>query len=143
MIDLKIDELVDDFFGMVDKVQRKPFTRIEIIPVREKTFEEELKEKLEGCCCCGDDCYELPLSDLIRKVIFVNPKTIVIWNDGSKTIVTAQGEKFDKEKGVLMAYYKRFFGGNYMNDLTYVIENAEEIKKIRKGAARRGKSKKD
>ena len=30
-----------------------------------------------------------------------------------------------------------------MNDLTYVIENAEEIKKIRKGAARRGKSKKD
>ena len=69
------------------------------------------------------------LSKLIKKVIFANPKTIVLWKDGSKTIVTANKEKFDKEKGILMAFYKHYFGREYMNDLLDVIDNAEEVKK--------------
>lgn len=71
----------------------------------------------------------LALSKLIKKVIFANPKTIVLWKDGSKTVVTAQKEKFDKEKGILMAFYKHYFGREYMADLLEVIDNAEEVKK--------------
>ena len=48
----------------------------------------------------------------IEKVIFNDPATIVIWEDGSKTVVKAQnGEPFDKEKGLAMALLK-FICGN-------------------------------
>ena len=37
----------------------------------------------------------------IEKVIFNDPATIVIWADGSKTVVKCQeGDVFDKEKGL-------------------------------------------
>lgn len=45
----------------------------------------------------------------IDNVIFNGPATIVIWNDGTKTVVKAQnGEEFDKEKGLAMAIVKKF-----------------------------------
>ena len=65
------------------------------------------------------------LPDLIRDVIFVEPETIVVWKDGTRTIVKAQGEAFDKEKGVLMAFYRRFFDQDYMKDLTAIIDKAK------------------
>ena len=43
----------------------------------------------------------------IEKVIFNNPATIVIWRDGTKTVVKCNGEKFDQEKGLAMAISKR------------------------------------
>lgn len=42
----------------------------------------------------------------IDRVIFNDPATIIIWKDGTKTVVKAQDEKFDKEKGLLMAIMK-------------------------------------
>lgn len=48
----------------------------------------------------------------IKKVIFNNPATIVIWADNVKTIVKCDGEKFDPEKGLAMAITKRFLGDN-------------------------------
>lgn len=52
----------------------------------------------------------------IKKVIFNNPATIIIWGDGDKTIVKCgEGEVYDPEKGLAMAIAKRFLGdkGNY------------------------------
>lgn len=52
----------------------------------------------------------------IVNVIFNEPATIVIWSDGTKTVVKAQnGETFDREKGLAMAICKKAFGnkGNY------------------------------
>lgn len=51
----------------------------------------------------------------IKDVIFNNPATIVIWADGTKTVVKAENEVFDPEKGLAMAISKKFFGnkGNY------------------------------
>lgn len=47
----------------------------------------------------------------IVKVIFNEPATIVIWSDGTKTVVKAQnGEMFDREKGLAMAICKKAFG---------------------------------
>lgn len=53
-----------------------------------------------------------------REVIFNNPATIVYWKDGTKTVVKAYDERFDKEKGLAMAYLKKLHGnkGNY-NDV--------------------------
>lgn len=46
-----------------------------------------------------------------EKVIFNKPATIVIWNDGRKTVVKCQkGDRYDPEKGLAMAYIKRLCG---------------------------------
>lgn len=45
----------------------------------------------------------------IKKVIFNDPATIVFWNDGTKTVVKADDEPFDPEKGLAMAISKYFF----------------------------------
>lgn len=54
----------------------------------------------------------------IAKVIFNDPATIVLWNDGTKTVVKAQNEVFDKEKGLAMAIAKKAMGnrGNYFEE---------------------------
>lgn len=54
----------------------------------------------------------------IKKVIFNEPATIVFWDDGTKTVVKAEDEAFDKEKGLAMAISKKFLGnkGNYYNE---------------------------
>lgn len=49
----------------------------------------------------------------ISDVIFNDPATIVIWGDGSKTVVKAENEAFDPEKGLAMAISKKMFGNKY------------------------------
>lgn len=51
----------------------------------------------------------------IKDVIFNNPATIVIWADGTKTVVKCTNEEFDPEKGLAMAIAKKALGnkGNY------------------------------
>lgn len=54
----------------------------------------------------------------IRKVIFSCPATIVLWNDGTKTVVkSGEYDVFDPEKGLAMAIAKKALGnkGNYYN----------------------------
>lgn len=47
------------------------------------------------------------------KVIFNNPATIVIWDDGTKTIVKRQkGDRYDKEKGLALCYMKKALGNS-------------------------------
>lgn len=47
-----------------------------------------------------------------KRVIFNPPATIVFWNDGTKTVVKAQNEAFDWEKGLAMAICKKYLSGN-------------------------------
>jgi hypothetical protein len=58
-----------------------------------------------------------PAKPTIKNVIFNDPATIVMWSDGTKTVVKAENEAFDPEKGLAMAYVKKFEGnqGNYYN----------------------------
>lgn len=68
--------------------------------------------------------YNLPE---IKKVIFSNSVTIVLWKDGTKTIVRCQdGERFDPEKGLGMAFMKKAFGnkGNYFDKVRDLLNNA-------------------
>ena len=46
-----------------------------------------------------------------KKVIWNKPATIVYWSDGSKTVVERRkGDRWDPEKGLAMAYIKKFVG---------------------------------
>ena len=54
----------------------------------------------------------------IKKVILNDPATIILWDDGTKTVVKTQnGEKYDPEKGMALAISKKCFGntGRYYN----------------------------
>lgn len=54
----------------------------------------------------------------ITNVIFNNPATIVIWSDGTKTVVKCdERDEFDPEKGLAMAICKKHFGGGFYNDI--------------------------
>lgn len=56
-----------------------------------------------------EKAYEM-LARCIVKVIFNDPATIVLWGDGTKTVVKAKNEPFDPEKGLAMAIAKKHFG---------------------------------
>lgn len=62
---------------------------------------------------------KLILVPRIKNVIFNDPATIVFWSDNTKTVVKAQDEPFDPEKGLAMAICKRALGneGNYYNEI--------------------------
>ena len=62
----------------------------------------------------------------IYKVIFNGPATIVMWMDGTKTIVKCQdGDTFDPEKGLAMAISKKAFGnkGKYCDVFKKCLED--------------------
>ena len=73
----------------------------------------------------------------IKKVIFNDPATVVMWTDGTKTVVKAQDEEFDPEKGLAMAITKKALGnqGNYFDEIKkwtepyYEKEAKEEAEK--------------
>ncbi len=47
----------------------------------------------------------------IKKVIFHEPATIILWTDGTKTVVKCKdGDKYDKQTGFLMCYLKGIVG---------------------------------
>lgn len=60
------------------------------------------------------DEVEISINDIskyIKNVIFNPPATIIMWEDGTKTVVKAQeGDTFDPEAGFAMAVIKKAFG---------------------------------
>lgn len=73
-------------------------------------------------------------SHTIKNVIFNDPATIVFWEDGTKTVVKCQdGEEFDPEKGITMAFFKKMHGnkGSYFNEIKKWVEPYCEEEKER------------
>ena len=65
----------------------------------------------------------------IKRVIFNDPATIVLWEDGSKTVVKSQeNDIYDPEKGMAMAIAKRALGdeGSYYNEFKKWVPCEEE-----------------
>lgn len=67
----------------------------------------------------------------IKNVILNDPAVIVLWGDGTKTVVKAQGEEFDPEKGLAMAISKKAFGNKH-SYYSVFLKNIPGLKK--KGA---------
>ena len=59
----------------------------------------------------------------VKRLIFNPPATIVYWTDGTKTVVKAQDEEFDEEKGLAMAFMKK--NSKDWNKYGKIIKNAE------------------
>lgn len=60
----------------------------------------------------------------IKQVIYADPATIVLWQDGTKTVVKVQdGDTYDPLIGFLLAVCKRCFGngGAYNNVLRKAV----------------------
>lgn len=78
----------------------------------------------------------------IKNVIFQDPATIVFWEDGTKTVVRAEGEDYDPEKGLAMAISRKALGNNrdYYNTFIHwlkrykkeVIYGSEKYKEVLK-----------
>lgn len=69
----------------------------------------------------------------IKDVIFNDPATIVFWEDGTKTVVKAENEEFDPEKGLAMAITKKALGNNYGYYDTFKKYVGKYEKKQKKG----------
>lgn len=94
---------------------------------------------------CYEGLYSYPE---IERVIFNNPVTIVIWKDGTKTIVRAQdGDKYDKEKGLALCVMKKVFGNkSKFNDILHEWvdtddkeEYSRKFKKLEKECIKKAK----
>lgn len=78
------------------------------------SMEEASYKRLQGNITTGYRYVDEGESYLpaIQKVIFNDPATIVIWADGTKTVVKCDCELYDPEKGLAMAISKKALGNN-------------------------------
>jgi hypothetical protein len=68
----------------------------------------------------------------IKEVIFNDPATIVIWSDGTKTVVKCQpNDVYSKETGLAMCIAKKFLGnkGNFNKVFKKFIEDYDPREK--------------
>lgn len=99
-------------------------TNIETERFSYEQYEQKVKIKLEGTVergsSTGNEASNIPFNMMYEKIIFNKPATIVIWKDGSKTVVKCQkGDKYNPEKGLALCFMKKALGnkGNFNNIL--------------------------
>ena len=97
-----------------------------------------------------DDCGEYCSLDVftifpnIKDVIYKDPATIVLWKDGSKTVVKCQkGDTYDPEKGLVMCIIKKICGnkGNYNNEIKKWLPAKQAKGKVKTCESSRKKTK--
>lgn len=77
----------------------------------------------------GEAYYQDKADLRIDRVIFNDPATVIIWKDGTKTVVKAGEDYYDPEKGLAMAIAKKALGneGNYYNIFRKWLPKAAEV----------------
>lgn len=89
------------------------FTGIKMMPINNEEASKMYREQI----------------DKVKKVIFNYPATIILWDDGTKTVVRCgDDEKFDPEKGIAMCLLKKMLGntGDYNNYIRHLIAKGEQ-----------------
>ena len=62
----------------------------------------------------------------IRKVIIVPPKTIILWDDNTRTITKSiEGDTYDPAVGVAYCLLKKYMGKNYYRQIVKILKDAE------------------
>lgn len=70
------------------------------------------------------DIPQFKTSNLIKRVVFSDRKTIILWSDGSKTMVScAEEEQLDPYMGFCAAFTKGFFGSKHQ--VEKMVKNAD------------------
>lgn len=83
--------------------------------------------------CIGK--YTPPNNLTIKDIIFNPPATIVFWSDNTKTVVKADNEPYDPEKGIAMAISKKMMGDNkyeYYNTFLHWLKKWNKQQTIEK-----------
>lgn len=94
-----------------------------IIPKSIKKYDEEYNNEFLTKKIQLPKTYKEIADDIVKRIIFNPPATIVLWQDGTKTVVKCQnGEEFDPEKGLTMAIVKKIYGLGVFNKM---MEKAE------------------
>lgn len=91
--------------------------------------EVRLRKKLESVFGIKADYIKVGYMIGIKDVIFNNPATIILWEDGTKTVVKCgENDTYDPEKGMAMAICKKMLGnkGNYNNVFKKWLKEADE-----------------
>ena len=73
-----------------------------------------------------------------EKIIFNDPATIVIWADGTRTVVKAcKEDKFNKEAGLKTALLQRIFGKDIDKEINKIVD--KDNKKEKENKKNKGK----
>lgn len=77
------------------------------------------------------EAYNKRIFSEIKDIIINDPATIILWKDGTKTIVKCQNEDtFDPEKGIAMAILKKLYGNSgFYKDIFEPAIDKYELKK--------------
>lgn len=69
-------------------------------------------------------------SNFLKKVIYNGPATIILWNDGTKTVVKCkEGDSYSPEAGFALAVFKRLTGNNFHGCLREATKGAVKDEK--------------
>lgn len=103
------------------------------IETERSSYEQRAKIKLEGFInywFYGNNnavgISTIPSNMMYEKIIFNKPATIVIWKDGTKTVVKCQkNDVYDPEKGLALCFMKKTLGnqGNFNNILKSALSS--------------------
>lgn len=89
------------------------------------SIQDAINEYLEQDCKTTSNLCRTERRPRVKRAIFNPPATVILWDDGTKSVVKCQnGEPFDAEKGFVMAYLKKLLG----NDNTFNKEIARWVK---------------
>ena len=83
----------------------------------------------------GKEAYNKCIFSEIKDIIINDPATIILWKDGTKTVVKCQkDDTFDPETGIAMAILKKLYGnsGFYKDIFEPAIEKYELKKSLEK-----------
>ena len=86
--------------------------RVALMPLEvDYEYGKNILLKAEIMTIFGESNARSRKKNIIKKVIYNDPATIVIWSDNSKTVVKCQpGDTYDKHHGLALCIAKKFFG---------------------------------
>ena len=96
----------------------EPIGTLKTLPYDLWIYKPDLSEELIGYLRedvrATNEAY-MCIRHTIKKVIFNGPATVVIWLDGTKTVVKCmEGDIYDPEKALMMCIMERLLGGSKM-----------------------------
>ena len=119
----KIDVIVDNVEVEHDSIKVYPEVSIR------GHMDPDIRRKYTGFTV-GDFVgrFKTTIEYFATKIIFNPPATVILWADGTKTVVKCgEHDEFDPEKGLVMAITKKLLGnkGNYYNVIKNLLKEAE------------------
>ena len=109
----------ENFIANLRETIKKPNSLYDLLNsrmLRQYHLSTELCKPNVVACIKGETTMNCDIRSNIKDVIFSDRVTIILWKDGTKTMVRAgKHEHYDPEKGFAMAVCKKMFGneGNY------------------------------